>query len=105
MPTLKGLGETYYELARHNIKNATDNKYLEYIESSVKYLSKAILLRKDICCMWNILGNCCALVRYYPNAAEARFTIPKFILEKNFSISESEEVQVTKLDMLRLAEE
>jgi hypothetical protein len=31
-----GLGETYYELARENLKSATDNKYIEYVELSVK---------------------------------------------------------------------
>ena len=39
VPTFKGLGETYYELARDNLKNATDNKYLEYVELSVKVWS------------------------------------------------------------------
>ena len=39
---MQGLGETYYELAKQNIKNATDNKYLDYIESSIKVIRKHI---------------------------------------------------------------
>lgn len=36
VPTFKGLGETYYELAMANIKTSSDNKYLEYVELSIK---------------------------------------------------------------------
>ncbi len=36
VPTLKGLGETYYELANQNIQNSNDDKYFEYIELSIK---------------------------------------------------------------------
>ena len=66
IPTFKGLGETYYLLAKENVKNSTDNKYLEYIELSIKYLNKAICLRKDLCCVWKILGDCCNMIRYFP---------------------------------------
>jgi hypothetical protein len=36
VPSLKGLGETYYLKAKENVKNSTDQRYLEYIESSIK---------------------------------------------------------------------
>ena len=36
VPTFKGLSETYYELAIANLKTSTDNKYLEFIEKSIK---------------------------------------------------------------------
>lgn len=39
VPTLKGLGETYYELAFANIKTSTDYRYLEYIQQSIKVSS------------------------------------------------------------------
>jgi tetratricopeptide (TPR) repeat protein len=67
IPTLKGLGETYYLLAVENVKVSLNEKYLEYIELSVKYLCKALLLRKDLCCLWKILADCCGLIRFYPD--------------------------------------
>jgi hypothetical protein len=45
VPTFKGLGETYFELAKANIKNSTDNKYLEYMELSIKVILLTWLLR------------------------------------------------------------
>jgi hypothetical protein len=38
VPSLKGLGETYYLKAKENVKNSTDQRYLEYIESSIKVI-------------------------------------------------------------------
>lgn len=38
VPTLKGVSETYYELALKNLKSSTDYKYLEYIENSIKVI-------------------------------------------------------------------
>ncbi len=36
IPSLKGLGETHFLLAKHNARNSTDNKYLQHIEASIK---------------------------------------------------------------------
>ena len=36
VPTLKGLGEAHYLLARENIKNTNDDKYMEFMETSLK---------------------------------------------------------------------
>ena len=38
VPTMKDLDETYYELPDQNIQNSNDDKYFEYIESSIKVL-------------------------------------------------------------------
>ena len=35
---MKDLDETYYELPDQNIQNSNDDKYFEYIESSIKVL-------------------------------------------------------------------
>jgi hypothetical protein len=66
VPTLKGLGETYYQLAKENVRVSTNNKYFEHIENSIKFLTKAIYLRKDLCCIWKILGDCSSIIRYSP---------------------------------------
>jgi len=31
-----GLGETFYLLAKENVRTSTDNKYFEHIENSIK---------------------------------------------------------------------
>lgn len=94
VPTLKGLGETYYQLANQNIKTSSDDMYMEYIESSIKYLTRGIRLRKDVCCLWKVLGDCCLLSKAYPNM-EKTITVPKCIIEKNFSLLESDTIQVS----------
>ena len=44
---IKGLGETYYELANQNIKNSNDDLYMEHIESSIKVKTNLFQIQKN----------------------------------------------------------
>ncbi len=67
-------------------------------------MTRAIRIRKDICCLWKVLGDCCLTTKVFANN-ETTISVPKCIIDKNFASGESEMVKVTKIDLLKLAEE
>ena len=94
MPALKGLGETYYELAKQSVEKLSDGKYVEYVEASVKYLARGVRARRDVCCLWKILGDCCLLAGRACASEERSVAVPRCIVEKNFSLPEADVVKV-----------
>jgi len=54
--------------------------------------------------LWKVLGDCCLTTKVFANN-ETTISVPKCIIDKNFASGESEMVKVTKIDLLKLAEE
>lgn len=59
IPALKGLAETCLALAKFNIDKNLLGRANDYLQQAMNSLTAAIKERKDISCIWKLLGDTC----------------------------------------------
>lgn len=102
IPTLKGLGETYFQLSVDNIQNLTDNKFLEYIEKCIEYVYQGLQIRKDLCCFWKLLGDSSSQVYFFPELKDI-IKVPSGLFEL-CDLKNEQSISLNKSQLLKLAE-
>lgn len=69
VPALQGLGESELYLARQMFRGGRYQAGIEHIENAIEKLVIACTFRKDLCCLWKLLGDSCILVHSLDNSA------------------------------------
>ncbi|XP_063956194.1 tetratricopeptide repeat protein 37-like [Lytechinus pictus] len=62
VPALSGQGETYILMAKAALHEFFNARGVSYIQEAITVLTRAVLLRSDICGLWKLLGDACTVL-------------------------------------------
>ncbi|XP_030832787.1 tetratricopeptide repeat protein 37 [Strongylocentrotus purpuratus] len=62
VPALSGQGETYILMAKAALFDFFNARAVSYIQNAITVLTRAVLLRPDLCSLWKLLGDACTLI-------------------------------------------
>ncbi|XP_068103803.1 superkiller complex protein 3 [Hyperolius riggenbachi] len=82
VPALKGLGECHLMLAKGAFADFLDGKALDAIEKGLDYLTRAILQRPDLICLWKLLGDACTTL-HAVSPAKVKVNVPAALVGHN----------------------
>ncbi|XP_039257339.2 tetratricopeptide repeat protein 37-like isoform X1 [Styela clava] len=82
VPALQGLGESELSLGRQMFHEGRYQTGIEHFEKAIMNLTVACSLRKDLCCLWKLLGDCCVMVQSL-DVSVVQLNVPSIFLNPN----------------------
>lgn len=88
VPALKGIGETYVQVARSLLSKFFDGRARDTCQLAVGQLFRAVSFRPDLSCLWKLIGDACTLLHVLPS--------------DNFRFEKPDKTVMNKLETLEL---
>ncbi|KAK3788293.1 hypothetical protein RRG08_027026 [Elysia crispata] len=61
VPALKGISESFIQLAKQNLSQCLDGLAQSHLEDAIAYTTRAASLRPDLSCLWKLMGDACSI--------------------------------------------